>query len=75
MSSVQREYVASLLGQGDASICPSCYRQGRRKRFCTNAVVLQEDGVKLVCCWIGDKNEISAEAFETKLREMREQTT
>ncbi len=35
-------------------------------------VVLKEDD-DIVCCWIGDKNEITAEAFEAKLRVLREQ--
>ena len=34
-------------------------------------VVIEDDGQKLVCCWLGEKAELSAEAFAAKVLEMQ----
>ena len=66
------DYFTSLLANGEDNlhICPSCFEHGRRKHRCTNMVFLLEDG--LVCCYLGDKYEISEEAFSKKVAELKE---
>ena len=63
-------YIEQLLAQDRQDICPQCYHDGRRKPCCRNMVVVHDPDMKLVCCWFGDKPEISAEAFALKLRQM-----
>ena len=62
----RQEYINELLKQGQLNICPECFKNGERKQFCTNAVVLLPEKV-LVCCHLGDKHEITAEEFEKKV--------
>jgi hypothetical protein len=64
-----KEYINKLLAQENHTICPSCYEAGERKPLCRNMVLhRKEDGKPaLVCCWLGDKHEISPEAFQVKL--------
>ena len=65
-------YISTLLAQGQDNlhICPNCFRDGTRKKFCCNLVVLKQEKV-LVCCYIGDKYSISKEAFDKKVLEMK----
>jgi hypothetical protein len=67
------EYIEQLLNQGNSTICPSCHDDGERKPLCRNMVLHRgEDGDHvLVCCWLGDKNELSPEAFAAKLEAMQ----
>ena len=53
------------------NICPSCLLLPERKKCCKNAVLLMPEKV-LVCCYLGDKHEISHEKFEEKVRELKE---
>ena len=64
-----KEYIDKLLAQENNTICPSCYEVGERKPLCRNMVLHRgEDGkLVLVCCWLGDKHELSPEAFQAKL--------
>ena len=64
-------YVAQLCAQTEKNICPSCFAAQRRKKYCTNMVVIEDNGPKLACCWLGDKNEITPEAFAKKVEKMK----
>ena len=67
------EYIHQLISQGQnrLNICPNCFANGTRERLCKNAVFLRPENV-LVCCWLGDKHEITQEEFRRKVREMTE---
>ena len=65
-----RKYIEQLLEQGQVNICPECFKTGKREEFCTNAVVLLPEKV-LVCCYLGDKHEITAEEFEKKVAALK----
>ena len=67
------EYAKQLVDMPEKNICPKCYAAGRRKKFCTNMVILGSTpaDAKLVCCWLGDRDEIDPQAFEKKLAEFR----
>ena len=67
-----QQYFDTLIkqGQDNLHICPDCFASGTRKRFCTNAVVLMPEKV-IVCCYLGDKHEISRTEFRKKVREMK----
>ena len=56
-------YARQLYEQPQKNICPQCYANGRRKRRCKNMVLLDD---KLVCCWLGDRDEISEAAFQAQ---------
>ena len=72
MEALKETYFTDLLSQGagNMNICPTCFANGRRARYCPNAVVLMPQKV-LVCCYLGDKNEISKAKFKKKVREMK----
>ncbi len=38
--------------------------------MCKNMVIIHDPELELVCCWLGDKNDISEEAFARKLEEV-----
>jgi hypothetical protein len=67
-------YFDELLSQGNnnLNICPTCFRRGVRTPNCKNGVILLPEKV-LVCCWLGDKHEISKEAFEAKVAALKGQ--
>ena len=67
------DYMDQLLSQGQDSlnICPDCFANKKRKYCCENMVVL--DNV-LVCCYLGDKHEISKAKFKKKMRELKKST-
>ena len=71
-SSTIDAYLEKLLsqGQGNLNICPDCFRRGTRKYLCTNMVHLTPEKV-LVCCYLGDKHEVSRKVFRKKLRELK----
>jgi hypothetical protein len=64
------EYMDKLLAQDDQSICPNCFSNAERKPLCRNMVVHQkEDGETVcVCCWVGDKDELSPEELAAKVQ-------
>ena len=64
-------YYAQLLAQTEKNICPSCFAAQRRKKYCRNMIVIEDDGPQLVCCWLGDKNEITPDAFAKKVEKMK----
>ena len=64
------EYLAKLSTQSVKNICPSCLRDGMRKKFCSNLVLLPTE-MKMVCCYLGDKEEISKKAFKKKLKKFK----
>ena len=33
--------------------------------------VIEDDGPQLVCCWLGDKTEITPEAFAKQVEQMK----
>ena len=69
----EEQYTEQLLSQGqdNLNICPECFANNkRRKRCCKNMVVLLPDNV-LVCCYLGDKNEITKAKFKKKVRELK----
>ena len=58
-------------GQDNLNICPECFANNKqRKRCCKNMVVLVPDNV-MVCCYLGDKNEITKAKFKKKVRELK----
>ncbi len=67
-----KEYLEQLLQQGQVNICPKCFKAGKREKFCTNAVVLQPENV-LVCCYLGNKNEITTEEFQKKIEDLKKE--
>ena len=70
MNPIMDDYITRLLaqGQGNLNICPDCLRRGQRKFCCTNLVVIQDNGTKLVCCYFGDKHELTTKEFRKKVR-------
>ena len=73
MSNMQKKmYLDKLLAQGqeNLNICPNCFQRGWRKKCCTNVVLLKPEMV-LVCCWLGDKHELSAKVFKKKVRDLK----
>ena len=68
----QEWYLKKLLeqGQDNLNICPSCFKNNKRAKLCTNPVVLLPEKV-LVCCYLGARNEISSKQFEKKVSEMK----
>ena len=64
-------YIEELLAQGqdNLNICPLCFKAGERKKYCKNAVLLDES---LVCCYFGNKHEICPSEFNAKVREMKQ---
>ncbi len=72
MSANERVYFTELLSQGqeNLNICPTCFKNQKRKKCCTNMVMLCPEKV-LVCCYLGDKHEISKNAFKKKIKEMK----
>ena len=69
----EETYMEQLLSQGqdNLNICPECFANNKqRKRCCKNMVVLVPDNV-LVCCYLGDKNEITKAKFKKKVRELK----
>ena len=66
------KYARQLYEQPQKNICPKCYANGSRKRHCKNMVLLDD---KLVCCWLGDRDEISEAAFQAKIREMQNESS
>ena len=69
----EETYTEQLLSQGqdNLNICPECFANNKqRKRCCKNMVVLVPDNV-LVCCYLGDKNEITKAKFKKKVRELK----
>ena len=40
-------------------------------RACRNMVVIEDNGPRLACCWLGDKDEITPEAFAKKVEKMK----
>jgi len=63
-----KAYAARLFAQPEKNICPQCYANGSRKRCCKNMVML---GDLLVCCWLGDRDEISEAEFQAKVQEVQ----
>ena len=63
-------YFIALLSQERTDICPTCYKTGNRKKCCTNPVQCPGG---LCCCYLGDKHEISKEAFDKKVEEIKAQ--
>ena len=65
------EYFNQLIAQGQdfLNICPGCFASGERERFCKNMVYLRPENV-LVCCWLGDKHEITQAQFCRKVHGM-----
>jgi hypothetical protein len=63
-------YLKNLLqqGEGNLNICPGCFAANQRKKFCTNVVYLNG---QLTCCYLGDKNQISEEAFAQKVQALK----
>ena len=63
-------YIEELLAQGpeNYNTCPTCLKNGKRKKFCTNMVVVEGN---LCCCYFGDKNQISSRAFKKKIKAMK----
>jgi hypothetical protein len=72
MEALPNNYIDALLsqGQGKLNICPECFDRGSRKYLCTNAVVLMPEKV-LVCCYLGDKHDLSRKEFRKKVRDMK----
>jgi len=69
----EETYTEQLLSQGqdNLNICPECFANNKqRKRCCKNMVVLVPDNV-MVCCYLGDKNEITKAKFKKKVRELK----
>ena len=64
-------YFAQLLAQTEKNICPSCFAAQRRKKYCRNMVGIEDNGPRLVCCWLGDKSELTPEAFAKKVEQMK----
>ena len=64
-------YLAPLLAQNENNICPSCFASQRRRKYCRNMVIIEDDGPQLVCCWLGDKNEITPDAFAKKVEKIK----
>jgi hypothetical protein len=71
LSEMKDAYINELLSQGqeNLNICPKCFG-GERKYLCTNMVILMPEQV-LVCCYLGDKHELSRKAFRKKVRELK----
>ena len=67
----QEWYLKKLLeqGQDNLNICPSCFKNNKRAKLCKNAVLLLPDEV-FVCCYLGNKHEISREEFFKNFEEM-----
>ena len=67
------EYIDQLLSQGDGNlnICPDCFESGVRKFCCKNLVVLRVPETVLVCCYLGDKHELTRKAFRKKVKELK----
>ena len=57
-------------GQDNLHICPDCFAAGRRKHLCRN-MVFSKSKQAIVCCYLGDKDFISAAEFEKKVLEMK----
>ena len=70
----QENYLKQLMGQGqeNLNICPECFKNGQRKKYCTNVVLLRPEMVP-VCCYLGDKHELSKNVFEKKVRDFQKQ--
>ena len=66
-------YFEKLLAQGqdNLNICPSCFRDGERMKYCRNMVLIMPEK-HLCCCYLGDKHQISPSEFNKKIREMKE---
>jgi hypothetical protein len=64
-------YLRELMKQKDLGICPTCFKNQQRRRCCTNLVLLMPEKV-LVCCYLGDKHSISDQAFNKKIRELKD---
>ena len=71
-SNDETQYFKDLVNQGqdNLNICPQCFAANERKKFCINAVYLKQDKV-MCCCYLGDKNEITEEAFAQKVRALK----
>ena len=69
---MEAKYIEELLSQGRSAlnICPTCFASGTRKYMCTNAVLLMPEKV-MVCCYLGNKHELSRKEFRQKVREMK----
>ena len=67
-----KQYLELLLKQAQVNICPKCFKAGKREKFCTNAVVIQPENL-LVCCYLGDKNELTAQEFEKKVEALKKE--
>ena len=63
-------YFDELLKQGQLNICPTCFKNGEREPMCTNAVLLMPEEVLVLCC-LGIKHEVSTEAFEKLVQEVK----
>ena len=63
-------YINDLLKQGQVNICPACFKAGKRKKLCTNFVVLLPEK-QMVCCYLGDKHEITAKEFKKKVKDLK----
>ena len=67
-----KQYLEELLTQGAVNICPKCFKAGNREKFCTNAVVIQPENL-LVCCYLGDKHELTAQEFRKKVADLKKE--
>ena len=73
MSNAQFEtYFAKLMTQGtdNLNICPTFFAAGKRKKLCSCPVLLSPESV-IVCCYLGDKHEITEKEFVKKVAEMK----
>ena len=70
MNPIWHDYITRLLaqGQGNLNICPDCLQRGQRKYCCANMVVIHDNGPKLVCCYLGDKHDLTRKEFRKKVR-------
>ena len=72
MSQYNEKYWDALRTQGDLTTCPDCVARGERKHLCRNPVVLKVGGErKLVCCYLGDRDQIEREEFCKKVDELK----
>ena len=70
--SMSPDYIDGLLsqGQGNLNICPDCFRRGERQYLCTNPVILMPEKI-VVCCYLGDKHDLSRKVFRKKVRDLQ----
>jgi len=73
---MRQVYFERLMSQDTTNICPDCVARGERKHLCAKPVLLLiNDDWKLVCCYLGDRDELSREEFCKKVDELKAAAT